>query len=73
MEIDIVADTNDRAELERILDESLRAFIESTDEGDATSLNYLVYSQDRSTYLTPNDLGGSLRSLSDIRKHYGLG
>ena len=71
-DVEIVADTNDGTELQRILDDSLRAFIESTDTGDETSLNYVVYSQDRSTYLTPSDLGPVLRTLSDIREHYGL-
>lgn len=72
-DVEIVADTNDGTELQRILDDSLRAFIESTDTGDETSLNYVVYSQDRSTYLTPSDLGPVLRTLSGIRRHYGLG
>lgn len=71
-DVEIVADTNDGTDLQRILDDSLRAFIESTDTGDETSLNYVVYSQDRSTYLTPSDLGPVLRTLSDIREHYGL-
>ena len=72
-DVEIVADTNDGAELQRILDDSLRAFIESTDTGDETSLNYVVYSQDRSTYLTPSHLGPVLRTLTDIRRHYGIG
>lgn len=71
-DVEIVAGTNDSAELQRILDRSLRAFIESTDTGEETSLNYVVYSQDRSTYLTPSDLGPVLRTLSDIRRHYGI-
>ena len=71
-DVEIAADTNDGTELQRILDGSLRAFIESTDLGDETSLNYVVYSQDRSTYLTPSDLGPVLRTLSDIREHYGV-
>ncbi|SDI05343.1 hypothetical protein SAMN04488693_105180 [Arthrobacter subterraneus] len=71
-DVEIVADTNDSEELQRILDRSLRAFIESTDPKEETSLNYLVYSRDRSTYLTPSDLGTVLRTLADIRRHYGL-
>ncbi|WP_299168336.1 hypothetical protein [uncultured Arthrobacter sp.] len=71
-DIEIVADTNDSTELQRVLDDSLRAFIESTVTGDETSLNYVVYSQDRSTFLTPGDLGTVLRTLGDIRRHYGL-
>lgn len=71
-DVEIVADTNDGTELRRILDDSLRAFIESTATGDETSLNYVVHSQDRSTYLTPSDLGPVMRSLSDIREHYGI-
>lgn len=72
-DVEIVADTNDPEELQRILDRSLRAFIESTDPNEETSLNYLVYSRDRSAYLTPGDLGTVLRTLADIRRHYGLG
>lgn len=72
-DVEIVADTNDPEELQRVLDRSLRAFIGSSDPKEETSLNYLVYSRDRSTYLTPSDLGTVLRTLADIRRHYGLG
>lgn len=71
-DVEIVAEANDHTELQRILDESLRAFIESADEYEETSLNYLVYSQDRSVYLTPSDLGTVMGTLSEIREHYGV-
>jgi hypothetical protein len=72
-DVEIVADTNDPEELQQVLDRSLHAFIGSSDPKEETSLNYLVYSRDRSTYLTPSDLGTVLRTLADIRRHYGLG
>jgi hypothetical protein len=62
----------DTAELHRILDDTVRAFVESADRHEETTLNYMVYSQDRSEYLTPSDLGSVMRSLSDIREHYGI-
>ncbi|GAB3546922.1 hypothetical protein GCM10027404_08030 [Arthrobacter tumbae] len=70
--VDVSTATNDPTELHRILDGSMRAFIGSADPHEETTLSYLVYSQDRSTYLTPSDLGPVMRSLSDIREHYGI-
>ncbi|WP_157359177.1 hypothetical protein [Arthrobacter sp. Soil782] len=70
--IEIDTATRDTAELHRILDDTVRAFVESADRHEETTLNYMVYSQDRSTYLTPSDLGSVMRSLSDIREHYGI-
>lgn len=70
--IEINTATGDTAELHRILDATVRAFIESVDLYEETTLNYMVYSQDRSLYLTPSNLGPVMRSLSDIREHYGI-
>ncbi len=70
--ITVSADSNDQAELDRILDESLRAFAESTEPGEYTTLSYQVLSQDQSVTLTPDDLGANMRGLDEIREHYGL-
>lgn len=70
--IDIRAGTNDRSELRRILDETLRAFIETTDAGEHTTLGYQVLSEDQTVVLTPSDLGVVLRTLGEIRRYYGL-
>lgn len=70
--IDIWTETNDRSELRRILDETLRAFIETTDIGEHTTLGYQVLSEDQTVVLTPSDLGPVLATLSDIRRYYGL-
>lgn len=70
--IEVSTDTNEPSKLKGILEDTLHAFAKSTEQGDATGLNYLVYSQDRSLYMTPGDLAPGLRGISDIREYYGL-
>lgn len=70
--IDISTGTNDPSELRRILDGTLRAFIETTEAGEQTTLGYQVLSEDETVVLTPSDLGPVLATLGDIRRHYGL-
>lgn len=70
--IDISATTNQREELLRVVDDALRAFIESADPHEETTLAFTVHSQDESLSLTPGDLGQVGRTMSDIRKYYGL-
>lgn len=70
--ITISAASNEQTELSRILDESLRAFAESTEPGEYTTLSYQVLSEDQSVALTPDDLGVTVRGLDEIREHYGL-
>lgn len=71
--IAITTATNDPAELHQILDQAVRAFIESADPHEETTLSFMVHSQDRSTSLTPGALGPGMGTLSGIREHYGLG
>lgn len=70
--ITVSTGSNEQAELRRILDDSLRAFAESTEPGEYTTLSYRVLSQDQSVTLTPDDLSGTMRGLDEIREHYGL-
>ncbi|WP_323960322.1 hypothetical protein GC088_02415 [Arthrobacter sp. JZ12] len=70
--ITVSTSTNDQAELRDILDRSLRAFIETTEQGEETTLSYRVLSQDQTIALDPADLGVVLYTLTDIRRYYGL-
>lgn len=70
--ITVSTGTNDSGELRRILDESLRAFIESAGPGEHTTLSYRVLSQNRAVTLNPSDLGPVLQTPGDIRRYYGL-
>ncbi|MHA7247290.1 hypothetical protein [Arthrobacter tecti] len=69
--IEVATSTNDRQELLRILEDSLRAFAAETGD-ESTDLSYLVYSQDRSAYVTPSDLSPDLDFLNDIRAYFDL-
>ena len=70
--ITVTAGSNEQTELRRILDDSLRAFAETTEPGEYTTLSYQVQSLDQSVTLTPGDLGSGMRGLDEIREHYGL-
>ncbi|NJC21326.1 outer membrane lipoprotein-sorting protein [Arthrobacter pigmenti] len=69
--IEIATSTNDSQELLRILEDSLKAFAAETDD-ESTDLSYVVYSQDRSVYVTPSDLSPDLDFLNDIRNYFDL-
>ncbi len=68
--IEVFTDTNDGQVLKHVLHKTIQAYLAETDDGENSSLHFVVVSEDKLTLLAPDAVGVTGNDLRSLREQY---